>query len=138
MELAETSSYSSVGFTRGRLAERKVWFPRLLQPESVLPHDLPALAGRLEWDRAPNQLLIGDLSSLDPDDALTICNAAANPELADLADRLNLDPIVLVIALMARMQSSRSRSAARRARAILPDETAWREIEAVVQRLGII
>lgn len=86
------------------------------------PTNIPALPGvgsKIDWDISPNQLLAGDLSALDPHDACLIEDAAALPEVIALAKLINVDPIVLVVALIARSQSRRNRSAARIAKAIL-------------------
>jgi hypothetical protein len=71
---------------------------------------------------SPNQLVAGDLSALDPQDASVIEEAAALPEVVAFAKQMNIDPNVLVIALLAQSQASGSRSAARIAKSILGDQ----------------
>jgi hypothetical protein len=77
---------------------------------------------RIDWDTSPNQLLAGDLSALDPEDAALIARVAAYPEVVALATRMNIAPIVLVVALLAQSQASGNRSAARIAKSVLGDQ----------------
>ncbi len=83
--------------------------------------DLSVLGATIDWDAAPQRLQAGDLSELDRDVASAIRSAAAITEVVSYARQLNLDPIIFVVGLIARFQSSRSRSAARLAKAILGD-----------------
>jgi hypothetical protein len=76
------------------------------------------LADAIDWDQAPHRLQAGDLADLDPAVARAIRDLAARAEVIELARKLALDPLVLVIGLLARMQADRNRSAARIARAI--------------------
>ena len=76
------------------------------------------LADAIDWDRAPHRLQAGDLADLDPTVARAIRDLAARAELIELAKKLALDPLVLIVGLLARMQADRNRSAARIARAI--------------------
>jgi hypothetical protein len=73
----------------------------------------------IDWDRAPNQLMAGDLTGLDPSDVPMLKHAAKLPEVLALAEQLKIDPVVLVVALLARSQSPGNRSATRIAKAIL-------------------
>lgn len=75
----------------------------------------------IDWDRAPDQLLVGDLSSLDPDTAEDVRQFAAEARTLDTADRLAIPPIVLAIGLIAHLHRHESRTAARIARFILGD-----------------
>jgi hypothetical protein len=84
-----------------------------------LTADLPGIGSRIDWDGSPNRLLAGDLSALDREDYRMITRAAALPEAIALAKQMNIDPVVLIVALIARSQSLVSRSAARIAKAIL-------------------
>jgi hypothetical protein len=97
---------------------------------------LPRIGSKIDWDISPNHLLAGDLSALDPQDARLIERAAALPEAIALAKRMNIDPIVLIVALIARSQSVRNRSAARIAKAILGDGTT-EELRSIAGRLGL-
>ncbi len=85
------------------------------------PADLSSLGARIDWDVAPQQLQAGDLSTLDRDVARAIQTAAAVTEVVVLARQLTLDPVALVIGLIARSESSRNRSAARLAKAVFGD-----------------
>src|SRR6185503_16522182 len=78
-------------------------------PSQFVP--LPVLAGvgaRIDWDNAPAQLRAGDLSSLDSDVADMIRMVAMERQVLELADELGLDPVLLVIGLIARAHGGRS------------------------------
>lgn len=93
------------------------------------------LAGlEIDWDVSPNQLLAGDLSSLE--DTWLIEVAAALPEVIAFARRNSIEPTVLVIALIAQSQSSKSRSAARISKAILGDRLT-EELLKIAAMLGL-
>src|SRR5262249_36112636 len=83
--------------------------------------DLSILATRIDWDAAPRLLQAGNLSALDREVARAIRSAAVIPDVIALARELSLDPVVLVVGLVARSQSLKSRSAARLAKAIFGD-----------------
>ena len=83
--------------------------------------DLSSLGARIDWDVAPQQLQAGDLSTLDRDFARAIQTAAALTEVVAQAQQFALDPVALVIGLIARFEASRNRSAARLAKAIFGD-----------------
>jgi hypothetical protein len=83
--------------------------------------DLSSLGAEIDWDLAPQQLQAGDLSTLDRDVARAIQTAAALTEVVVLARQLALDPVALVIGLIAQFESSRNRSVARLAKAIFGD-----------------
>jgi hypothetical protein len=83
--------------------------------------DLSQAARLIDWDGEPQKLQSGDLSALSASAAGAIGNAAAKYEVAALAGALNLDPIVLVIGLLAYAARSH-RTAARIARAIFGGE----------------
>ena len=76
------------------------------------------LAHAIDWDQAPDRLQAGDLGNLDPAIAQAIRDLAMRADVIALAGKLGLDPLALVIGLLARTQADRSRSAARVARAI--------------------
>jgi Vault protein inter-alpha-trypsin domain/von Willebrand factor type A domain len=76
------------------------------------------LADTIGWDQAPHRLQAGDLTDLDPTVARAIRDLAARTEVIAVAKKLALDPVVLVIGLLARIVADRNRSAARIARAI--------------------
>src|SRR5262245_12212043 len=98
--------------------------------------DLSILANKIDWDAASQRLQAGDISALDRDVARAIQYAAALPEVVVLAQRLALHPVALVIGLIARSESSRSRSAARLAKAILCDIT-HEGLNHIAQMLGL-
>jgi len=100
------------------------------------PAALPTIGLKIDWDSSPNQLLVGDLSALDPQDARLIERAAALPEAVALANQMNIGPIVLILALIAQSQSPRSRSAARIAKAILGDGFT-EELRSIAKKLGL-
>lgn len=73
----------------------------------------------IDWDTKANELLAGDLSGLEHDVAQNIRVAAEDSRVIDLANQLGLEPVILVIALLAR--GHLSRTAARIARKLLGD-----------------
>lgn len=79
--------------------------------------DLSRVARVIEWDFAPDKLRSGDLSVLAPAAARAIRQAAINQDVVALARKLGLDPIVLVVGLLAHAGRSH-RTAARIARTI--------------------
>jgi hypothetical protein len=79
--------------------------------------DLSQVARVIEWDFAPDKLRSGDLSVLPPAAARAIRQAAINKDVVALARKLGLDPVVLVVGLLAHAARSH-RTAARTARAI--------------------
>lgn len=81
--------------------------------------DLSGIVATIDWDRAPNDLVVGDLSRLDRRTARLIEDAAALPELVELAEALGVAPVVLVVALLADGAKAASRSALRIANALL-------------------
>jgi hypothetical protein len=104
--------------------------------QHIDPTSLPKIGSRIDWDISPNHLLAGDLSALDPQDAWLIERAAALPEAIALAKQMKINPIVLVVALIARSQSRRNRSAARIAKAIFGDGFTD-ELRSIAGKLGL-
>jgi hypothetical protein len=94
------------------------------------------LADAIGWDQAPDRLQAGDLADLDPAVARAIRDLAARAEVIALANKLALDPLVLVVGLLARMQADRNRSAARIARAIF-GKRPRREVDDAAATAGI-
>jgi hypothetical protein len=107
--------------------------PIALEPTHA---DLSILARRLDWDAAPQLLIAGDLSALDREVALAIHSAAMIPEVVAFAQRAGLDPVALVIGLLARSEAPVSRSAARLAKAIFGD-IAREGLDRIAQMLGL-
>jgi hypothetical protein len=95
--------------------------PMPARPAAPMPpvRTLADLAARIDWDDNPQGLSNGDLSRLESDVAHAVRNAAARAAIRKLAAALGLDPLVLMVALMARAASSQSRTAARLARTLL-------------------
>jgi hypothetical protein len=96
--------------------------------------DLSRLGAKIDWDAAPQRLQAGDLSVLDREVERVIRSAATLPEVVAFAREFTVDSIILVVGLIARFQSSRSRSAARLAKAILGD-LAGAELDDIAQVL---
>lgn len=92
---------------------------------------------RIDWDNSPNQLIVGDLSALHPQDASVIGSEAERPEVIAFAELIGIDPIVLVVAALAQSQSSSNRSAARVAKAILGNRSP-EELRVIAEMLGLI
>jgi hypothetical protein len=98
--------------------------------------DGSGLAEAIDWDQAPHRLQAGDLADLDPAVARPIRDLATRAEVIELAKKLALDPLVLVIGLLARTQADRNRSAARIARAIF-GKRPRRELDEAAATAGI-
>lgn len=98
--------------------------------------DLSRIARTTNWDFAPDRLQAGDLGGLSSSIQAAIRVAAAKPDVIAFARKLGLDPVVLVVALMARAVASQNRSARRIARALLPG-AATEEHKAVARQLGL-
>jgi hypothetical protein len=98
--------------------------------------ELLRVASQIDWDGSPNQLRSGDLSAVDPTAARLIERAATIPEVVEVGQRLNIDPIVLIIALLARAHASANRSAARLQRAVLGGAIST-ELEELALILGL-
>jgi hypothetical protein len=98
--------------------------------------DLSSLASKIDWDAAPQRLQVGDLSALDREVARAVRSAAAIAEVVAFARRLGLDPVALVVGLIARSESLISRSAARLAKAIFGD-IAPEGLGHIAQMLGL-
>jgi hypothetical protein len=81
--------------------------------------DLGALGIRIDWGLAPQRLQEGDLSTVAPELAQLIRDLAHEPFIVRAAEKFSCDPLVLVIALLARSASRRNRAARRVAQAIL-------------------
>jgi hypothetical protein len=97
--------------------------------------DLSRIARVIDWDLAPQKLQLGDLSMLPPTDERAIRNAATNKDVVTLAQTLGLEPLVLIIGLLAHAARSH-RTAARIARAIFGGEPPAKTSR-IVRLLGI-
>lgn len=81
--------------------------------------DLSSIVATIDWNLAPNDLLVGDLSHLDRRTARLIEDAAALAELVEIARMFGVSPLTLVVGLLAHAASSTSRSALRIAEGVL-------------------
>jgi hypothetical protein len=98
--------------------------------------DLSRIARTMNWDFAPDRLQGGDLRGLGSSVQEAIRKAAAKSDVIALARTLGLDPIVLVIGLMAHAVEQHNRSARRLARVLLPN-TLTDEQKAVARGFGL-
>jgi hypothetical protein len=119
-ERSERSSGLPISFGENFLALYELYSEALATPSKPQRDRLDGgdLADAIGWDQAPHRLQAGDLADLDPKVARAIRDLAARAEVIELAKKLTLDPLVLVVGLLARMRADRNRSAARIARAI--------------------
>jgi hypothetical protein len=90
----------------------------------------------IDWDRDPEALRRGDLSGLATDVADAIRAAAQLPEVMHLAKMLVLDPVVVIIALIAHERGRGNRSAQRIAQTILGNARSA-DIECAVLELAL-
>jgi hypothetical protein len=105
------------------------------RPASPAAPQLTQFVNHIDWDADPEALRHGDLAGV-PRAAVRLIRAAArSPEVVALAKALGIDPVVAVIALLARAAGGSNRSAERLARAILgaAEEQA---VVAAMQALG--
>lgn len=91
---------------------------------------------RIDWDISPNNLIAGDLSKIEQTAAPWIEHVAARPDVVALAGELNVEPVILIVGLVARAHASKSRSAARVAKAILGAQQSAR-VDALAFSLGL-
>ena len=103
-------------------------------PPPVAAVDLAALAAYIDWDAAPQRLQSGDLAGLDGALADMIRRIAAELFVVQEARNAGCDPVVFVIALLAKAVGRRNRTADRIARAIL-GERVTDEVLAETDRL---
>jgi hypothetical protein len=106
------------------------------QPLSPPTVDLGDLVGLIDWDADPEALRRGDLSDLPMSLVMAIQAAARLPEIAAFARTLGIDPVVAVVALLARAAGRSSRSAQRLARAILGRAQAG-DLETAMHEVGL-
>jgi hypothetical protein len=81
--------------------------------------DLSGIGANINWDVEPDRLRGGDLSELDRPIAGAIQDAAELTEVSALARRLGIDPVIMIVGLIARNEAQKNRTAARIAKAIL-------------------
>jgi hypothetical protein len=85
----------------------------------VLLDDLRSIACLIDWDHDPDALRRGDLSPLPGAAARAVRSAARIPRIVEVAAAQGIDPVVVVIALLARAAIEWSRSAKRLSETIL-------------------
>ncbi|MGE4078818.1 MAG: VIT domain-containing protein [Reyranella sp.] len=98
--------------------------------------ELARLGADIDWDADPGKLQAGDLSGLDRETRKAIRRASTLPEVSALAKKIGFQPVHLIVGLLARAAASRSRTAARLARALLggaPDTA----LSDLARRLGL-
>ena len=100
--------------------------PKSGSPQRSL--DLSIAGLQIDWTASPIDLIAGDLSGLDEAVVRILETAARMPTVVDLATRLGLSPVALVVGLVARARARHDRSAARVARAILGDHSERPEV----------
>jgi hypothetical protein len=130
------ASYSADA-SRAQYYESRQLVVRHFRFDNSAPPDPSLEIVRIDWDISPNQLLAGDLSALDLQDASVIRSEAERPEVIAFAELIGIDPIVLVVAALAQTQSSSNRSAARVANAILGNRSP-EELRVIAEMLGLI
>lgn len=92
------------------------------EAQDPMTHDnLLALARTIDWSGSPSRLVAGDLSDLDPVTAGKLWELAGNPRITEEANRLSMDPILVVIGLLARALAPNDRTAARVERSLFGD-----------------
>ena len=94
------------------------------------------LAERIDWDADPEALRKGDLWQLPSDIQQEIRSAAEMPAVAECAAIIGLDPVVFVIALLARVAERSNHSARRLARMVLGTKSSARVTRAM-RHLGL-
>jgi hypothetical protein len=136
-------SLSSRSRSESRRREAESSAPKASAPPPSSPRrgggpliSLRGTANRIGWNNDPEALRRGDLSGLPGDVNAAIRTAAQGPEVIALAHALGLDPIVVVIALIARSCGWSNRSAQRLARQIL-GKPAADLIDAALEEVGL-
>jgi hypothetical protein len=100
---------------------------------------LPNLAGltnRIDFASNPADLVAGDISGLDADLVRVLHKAASHGAIREVADRLAMPPLVLLIGLLAVAAASRNRAAERVGRAIFGPSVPS-IAEALAEELGL-
>ena len=110
--------------------------PAKTQPALPPAVDLGDLIGLIDWDADPEALRRGDLSDLPMSLVMAIQAAARLPEIAAFARTLGIDPVVAVVALLARAAGRSNRSAQRLARTILGRAQAA-DLETAMHEVGL-
>jgi hypothetical protein len=87
-------------------------------PRRLRGLDLGALACLIDWEGMQHQLMAGDLSGIHADFSELIQIAAGDEDVRLLAALVDRDPVVVVIALLARTQAQTSAAAGHIAQAV--------------------
>lgn len=103
----------------------------LLPSASQTPANGGYLAERIDWDADPEALRRGDLWQLPSDIRQKIRSAAEIPTVASCADALGLDPVVFVVALLARFCERSNWSAKRLAHSVFGTKSVARITQAM-------
>ena len=98
--------------------------------------NLGRVLARIDWDADPEALRRGDLHLLQPDVTALIWEAARLATIDALAWATGLDPVVAVIALMAKAAAKGNRAADRLARNLLHNADATK-VAATMEELGL-
>lgn len=135
--LAEDSARVSASVARvsdifGELSLHK----SIPQMEFSMQAALTGIASTLSWDLAAGDLLEGNLSKLTPSAVDVIRETARLPGIVAVAQSLNVESIVLVLALLALVRAQTDRSAARFARKILGSKPSVK-IRVLMSTLGL-
>lgn len=96
---------------------------------------------RIDWSSDPKALRRGDLRHLGTEVASFVLQAAKRPGILALAGMLGVDPVVAVLALLARLAAPTDRSADRFSRRLLrnaPEQAIEGALRALYVRLGSI
>jgi hypothetical protein len=98
--------------------------------------NLGRVLARIDWDADPDALRRGDLHRLAPDMTALIWEAARLPAVDALAWSAGLDPVIAVIALLAKAAGKANRSANRLARSLLHNADGG-AVERALAELGL-
>jgi hypothetical protein len=110
--------------------------PRPTAPATPASPALSQFVHQIDWDADPQALRRGDLAGVPGAAVRSIHVAAKVPEVVALASALGIDPMIVVIALLARAAGASNRSAERLARAIL-GAAEEQMVMAAMQALGL-
>jgi hypothetical protein len=100
------------------------------------PLDLSDMLHHIDWDADPDALRRGDLGLLSPLLVVLLQQAAKVPAVDALAWSAGLDPLVAVIALMAKASARSSRAADRLARNLL-DKVDAKAVARAMEAIGL-
>lgn len=104
--------------------------------EGALRRRLAMITHGVDWDLAPRRLRSTMLAGLG-NGALVIEEAAQDPQVADTARKYDIEPLLLVVGLMARKAKIHSNGAARIARRLLRAVPAGEQFT-LAQHLGLV